>query len=261
MNNDIKIHDMPGGVIYIENAFPRAKEFLDAIENLDDDKDIHQVVPKWSNWLDGYPVLLDPDDMTKWEYHYPDYRHAHKGLHKSFDWDFSINERNNIWPRIDVDKDYSIAHSKAYDLVQMIEPDYIKVLKIWSEKTGNAVPHRITRNYCLRKYKVGGDMGTHVDKNDLDPRNTMDWTLLVYLNENYEGGEIYFDKYDYSIKPKAGSAVIFPCLISHGVKRVLSGNKYYIFLFMHTGTGITTALKESYQELESKIVKSNLANI
>lgn len=258
MNKNAIVHDMPGGVIYIENAFPRAKEFLDAIEKLDDDKDIHQVVPKWSKWVDGYPILLDPNDMTKWDHYFPDNEHAHRGVHKSFDWDLSINNQNNIWPRINVDKDYSVAHSKAYDLVEMIEPDYIEVLRFWAEKTGNEFPNRITRNYCLRKYRVGGEMGMHVDRNDHNPRNTMDWTSLIYLNEDYEGGEIYFDEYDYSIKPKTGSVVILPCLTLHSVKEVLSGNKSYIFLFMHTGTGITTALGEPYQELEDKIVAARM---
>ena len=256
MNNNLKIHDMPGGVIYIENAFPLAKNFIDEIELQDDNKEFYPVVPKWSKWVDGYPVSLDPDDLTKWEHVFPDSEHHDRGITKSFDWDLTINEQNNLWPRLEVDSDHSPAHSKAYELVNMIEPDYIEALKIWAEKTNNKMPHRITRNYCVRKYRTGGKMGPHIDRNILNPKNSMDWTSLIYLNEDYEGGEIVFDDYGYSIKPTAGSIVFLPCLISHSVNEVISGNKSYIFLFMHTGTGITTALGEPYHNLEEKIVAS-----
>lgn len=257
MNSDLKIHDLPGGVIYIENAFPKSQDFLNAIEAENENALIHPVIPKWSKWVDGYPVSLDPDDLTKWDHVFPDNEDSHRGIHKSFDWDLSLNEYNNIWPRLEVGKSYSEAHSLAYKLVEMIEPDYVNVLKIWAEKTNNEMPIRITRNYCLRQYRVGGKMGPHIDRNILNPKNSMDWTSLIYLNDNYEGGEIVFDDYDYSLKPTAGSVVLLPCLISHSVNEVLSGNKSYIFLFMHTGTGITTALGEPYHELEDKIKKYN----
>jgi hypothetical protein len=256
MNNNLKIHDMPGGIIYIENAFPRAKEFLDAIELENENSDIHSVVPSWSKWVDGYPVSLDPEDLTKWDHVFPDDEHSHRGVHKSFDWDLTINERNTHWPRIEIKEDYSEAHSRAYKLIEMIENDYVELLKIWAEKTNNKMPERITRNYCLRRYRVGGKMGPHIDRNILNPKNTMDWTSLIYLDDDYEGGEIVFDDYGYSIKPGAGSIVFLPCLASHSVNEVLSGKKTYIFLFMHTGTGITTALGEPYHELEEKIVAS-----
>lgn len=256
MDNNLKIQDLPGGVIYIENAFPNAKNFLNAIESENENTLIHSVVPKWAKWVDGYPVSLDPEDMTKWDHVFPDNDDSHRGIHKSFDWDLTLNRNNNIWPRLEIDKDYSEAHSKAYNLIEMIELDYINALKIWSEKTKNEMPNRITRNYCIRQYRVGGKMGPHIDRNILNPKNTMDWTSLIYLDEDYEGGELIFDDHDYSIKPSAGSIVFLPCLTSHSVGEVLSGKKTYIFLFMHTGTGITTALGEPYHQLEELINES-----
>jgi hypothetical protein len=250
------IQEMPGGVIYIENAFPKAKEFLDFVESNDQNTEILKVFPSWSAWVDGYPVSLDPNDMTKWEQLFPDTEDAVRGVAKLLDWDLSYNENNKYWPRKDV-SDYaknSEAHKKSLPAIKMIEDDYINALKIWSEKTNNDLPHHITRNYCIRKYRVGGSMGPHIDRNILNPKNTMDWTSLIYLNDGYEGGEIVFDDLNYSIKPSAGSVVFLPCLTSHSVKEVLSGNKTYIFLFMHTGTGITSALGESYHDLEEALI-------
>jgi predicted 2-oxoglutarate/Fe(II)-dependent dioxygenase YbiX len=36
------------------------------------------------------------------------------------------------------------------------------------------------------------------------------YTVIVYLNDDYDGGELYFKNFDIKIKPKAGSIVIFP---------------------------------------------------
>lgn len=255
------IHDMPGGVIYIEDAFPKAKEFLEFVESNDQNSEILKVFPSWSTWVDGYPVSLDADDMTKWEQMFPDTEDAVRGISKLLDWDLSYNHNNCFWPRKDISDHAanSVDHQVSLPAIKMIEDDYINALKIWSEKTNNLMPHYITRNYCIRKYRIGGSMGSHIDRNILNPKNTMDWTSLIYLNDDYEGGEIVFDELGYSIKPSAGSVIFLPCLTSHLVKPILSGNKTYMFLFMHTGTGITSALGEPYHEMEEKLIafKSN----
>jgi len=261
--SDMIIHDMPGGVIYIENAFPKAKEFLDFIESNNENDSITKVIPPWSTWIDGYPVSLDADDMTQWEQIFPDSQDALRGVSKLLDWDLSYNESNNYWPKKDVSESESFgeAHKKSLEAINMIEEDYIKALNVWAQKTNNSMPHHITRNYCIRKYRVGGAMGPHIDRNILNPLNSMDWTSLIYLNDDYEGGELVFDQLGYSIKPSAGSVVFLPCLASHKVYEVLSGNKTYIFLFMHTGTGITSALGEPYQDMEEKLIAFNNQSI
>ena len=53
-------------------------------------------------------------------------------------------------------------------------------------------------------------------------------SLVSYLNDDYEGGEIYFRLQELNIKPKAGDLVIFPSTFSHPhqAKKVTSGLKY-----------------------------------
>lgn len=46
---------------------------------------------------------------------------------------------------------------------------------------------------------------------------------LAYLTDDYEGGEIYFPELDISIKPKAGSILLFDSDLEHGVNAVKSG--------------------------------------
>lgn len=62
------------------------------------------------------------------------------------------------------------------------------------------------------------------------------FSTVVYLNDDYEGGEIYFPNQDVEIKPSAGDMVIFPGgghEYMHGVKPVISGRRYTIAMW-HT---------------------------
>ena len=61
------------------------------------------------------------------------------------------------------------------------------------------------------------------------------YTVLIYLNDDFEGGETVFPKINKTIKPEKGKAVIFQNVLDdgtiiaeslHGGNSVLSGNKY-----------------------------------
>ena len=61
-----------------------------------------------------------------------------------------------------------------------------------------------------------------------DSTKPNDIATLIYLNDDYLGGEIYFPDYDISIKPEAGDLVSFPDTpdFVHGVRTILSGTRY-----------------------------------
>jgi|LakMenEpi03Aug12_release.lakeMendotaPanAssembly.Ray.scaffolds.fasta_scaffold346409_3 hypothetical protein len=44
---------------------------------------------------------------------------------------------------------------------------------------------------------------------------------LIYLNDEYLGGEIAFPEYDVSVKTEPGDLVIFPCQYLHEVKTIM----------------------------------------
>ncbi len=64
---------------------------------------------------------------------------------------------------------------------------------------------------------------------------------LFYLNDDYEGGELYFPNQQIQFKPKAGGAYFFPGDLNyiHGVTEITSGTRYVIPFFWtilkHTG--------------------------
>lgn len=85
--------------------------------------------------------------------------------------------------------------------------------------------------YGINKYSEGQYMGPHVDWNESNSDIT--YTIVVYLNDNYEGGELYFvdPAIELKIKPLAGSIVMFPstlpylhqsCTITKGRKMLIT---------------------------------------
>ena len=55
-----------------------------------------------------------------------------------------------------------------------------------------------------------------------------DYSSILYLNDNFRGGETYFPESNFSIEPKVGRLAIFTSGSNHihGVKKVLSGDRY-----------------------------------
>jgi hypothetical protein len=56
---------------------------------------------------------------------------------------------------------------------------------------------------------------------------------LLYLNDDYEGGELYFPLQDIEFKPKPGGAYFFPGdrFYIHGVREITSGIRYVVPFF------------------------------
>lgn len=80
-------------------------------------------------------------------------------------------------------------------------------------------------NPILVKWIESDSMGQHVDDFAIFHNNI---SLILYINDNYEGGTINFEQYNYSIKPKRGSLIMFPGnkYYAHSVEKVISGTRY-----------------------------------
>ena len=100
-------------------------------------------------------------------------------------------------------------------------------------KETNQDPGYLPDHFTIKKYNTESYMGPHVDTEDLNDKKQPSLSMVFYLNNNYEGGQIEFPKQDISIKPEAGSLIIFPSYqpYLHDPKPVLSGYKYMVPLF------------------------------
>lgn len=69
----------------------------------------------------------------------------------------------------------------------------------------------------LMRYREGGHYERHADSQNWDAETNKwhkvidrDLSMLIYLNDGYEGGELTFNNFDYIIRPRAAAAVLFP---------------------------------------------------
>lgn len=83
-------------------------------------------------------------------------------------------------------------------------------------------------------WSIGTSGDPHIDAIEKEP--FIEYSSVIYLNDEYEGGNIYFPAQGFSIKPKKYSAIFFPgndIKYLHGVSKITSGNRYTA-LFMQS---------------------------
>lgn len=88
----------------------------------------------------------------------------------------------------------------------------------------------------LTVWDEGHGTGVHADNHK--GAEMVQLTTVVYLNDDYKGGEIHFPDFDISIKPKKGQAITFPAFTAdnpymHGVNPIVGNNRYTLAMW-HT---------------------------
>lgn len=129
---------------------------------------------------------------------------------------------------------------KKSDIIHDRSETSLNLQKLWQDvydKKSIAVEHytnahgiaklRYWESFNFVKYGPGNHFAEHADHG-----YTYNCTVSIvgYVNDDYEGGELYFRLQNLNIKPKAGDVFIFPSnyMYPHQAKPVLSGTKYSI---------------------------------
>jgi len=88
------------------------------------------------------------------------------------------------------------------------------------------------------RWQVGNKLYPHADAENPDgsphPMFYRNYASVIYLNDNYIGGEIYFPNFDnFKPKIKPGTLVMFPSTLRylHGVTEITEGTRYTIVGF------------------------------
>lgn len=84
------------------------------------------------------------------------------------------------------------------------------------------------KSVSFARWDAGDSLDLHVD--DLGPTNYNHMATLIYLNDDYEGGEIVFPTHNFSYRPKMGDLIMFPGNMhyAHEVKKIISGVRFSI---------------------------------
>jgi hypothetical protein len=183
---------------YYKNIINDSQKIIDIIE--DNNSIENDVVTKWS-WSStlGHDLTQEPNT-------YPTYEFSEEKTIKN------INSDN---------KEINYVKNKLYDLILKSSEHY--------SNTHNVSINNL-KDLLISKCYPGKHTGPHVDSHGL--KDSAKFSVVVFLNDNFEGGEMLFRKQKVLIKPLSGSILIYPStepfyhqpnLIRSGIKYVVTG--------------------------------------
>ncbi len=79
-------------------------------------------------------------------------------------------------------------------------------------------------------YKPGGHYDTHQDSGQTFADRY--FTVVCYLNDDFEGGHTSFPSLPYQAQPRTGKAVIFPSAYYHCAEPVTRGEKFVLITWI-----------------------------
>ena len=84
------------------------------------------------------------------------------------------------------------------------------------------------------KYPAGGRYTTHVDTFMNPNEECRKLTVLVFLNDDFEGGKFYIQNGAEKYYPpqQKGTVIVFPSFMPHGVEDIISGTRYSAVCWM-----------------------------
>lgn len=125
----------------------------------------------------------------------------------------------------------------SWDILQKINIDIYNLVDKYIDKMKKFLEDEFKVSLYKRppvivRWFPGLEQKPHADKqlNDGNPNPfpTYDINSLIYYNDDFDGGELYYPQHGVEVKPKPGLAVAHPGDINylHGVKMVTKGERY-----------------------------------
>ena len=93
--------------------------------------------------------------------------------------------------------------------------------RLWNLKMHYKEAFNFVKYLPGKFFKIHGDHG---------PYYVCTISAVIYLNDDYEGGEIEFTRHGLVVKPEAGDIIVFPSnfVYEHSSLEVISGTKYSV---------------------------------
>ena len=180
-------------ICFFRNALPNPKEWLEKVELAND-----EVISEWVPW--------------------------------------QSNPSNGSIPYVYGDRKYlsilksesDLINTESKILVRQVIDAMVECAEEYSKIYSIDIPIDLGAACVLNKYKEHEVMGQHADWNQ--DQDLLEYSFVVYINDDYEGGELYFKDLDVTIKPEAGSIALFPSKLpySHGSTELTMGRKVFI---------------------------------
>ena len=198
MENNItwsKVEDLGAGILVYRDVIPKDLNIINRLEEQLNKKSTHY---SWQPAYVGYQERM------------PNYRDCV---------DFKFKKTDIQHDQSEVSLELQKIWQDCYDRKKAAVDDYCKRFNIHQLRYWEA--------FNFIKYEPGHHFMEHHD-HGFSYNCTV--SLVAYINDDYEGGELYFRLQGLEVKPKAGDLYIFPSnfMYPHQAKVVKSGTKYSI---------------------------------
>ena len=136
------------------------------------------------------------------------------------------------------------------DVENLVAEGKFEITQNWKDKNFNITYHEIYRPMydklnsmvvssdsdlilsglaTIQRMQPGVELKSHTDQHT-DP--SIKYATIIYINEDYAGGELFFPKLNIELKPKPGTLLFFPGNeeYEHGVRHVKKGLTRYVLV-------------------------------
>jgi len=205
---DFEILDL--GLVYYKNALKEPEKIINLVSSVDQrflsgehGNSFTQVRP-WHAWQNESAGTME---TFCWQKFFP----------KASD----INKEDYYY------KEQLELSTKLYDSLDQATNHYTNILYPFAAKNIKSREYSVH----LLKYEKGGYLPAHQDHGV----SSRVLSVVMYLNDGYEGGEMVFPNSKISIKPVPGSIIFFPSnfLYIHEVRPIVSGTRYSMPHWFH----------------------------
>ena len=158
--------------------------------------------------------------------------------------DFKVSS-NNLGPRdLNNSKLYDI-HGEIFQHLRMCVDDYGRY---WG------VGMKAYEAFNFVKYEgAGTQFRIHADHG---PTYVATVSAVIYLNDNYQGGELWFPRFGVDLKPKQGDIAVFPSnfIYEHASKEMIEGTKYSVVVMTdyHDRDGVNQRVSQVVEDYKLK---------
>ena len=190
-----KFEQLENNIFYFTDTIPETKKLVKFIDDTDYDDSIKEnSISKWRTWY------ASNDKTTIY------------GQQKMIDLSY-IKKSEEI-------------SSRVLFIVNSIRRPILKCTEMYKSFLNIDGEVKLDDQFGINRYFKDAEMGPHADQ--ADGNLSLRYSIVTYLNDDYEGGEIEFPNQSIKIKPVAGSSIIFPSSAPylHRSHKIISGKKY-----------------------------------
>lgn len=139
-----------------------------------------------------------------------------KNKNQLIDHKHSTKDRSHVYPDLELEKEIDNKLSRTV-LVELRKVFYFDA--------------KYRETYKITSYDSISSGRFHAHRDTPAPYQHRKYAMSLLLNDDYEGGELYFPEYGIKVKPKANTAVIFPGISTHQVLTVTKGSRMAMITF------------------------------